>query len=215
MGILELLGFKDSGSALQVLRSRKGLGGADFQRSFNQGQFIRQIFLKHFNKADGFFSEILIRGGLSMVNTNMTASAARSIVNILKKRGFPKNESAITVRVRPPMKIKYKVYDLLDTQVIGALNAKIQKYNLEEESLVANQRVNKTAKLLSEAVTKAIADSAKKNYRVLHRLTTFFKQRAWLQISDSSERYRLREEIGILLSNAYRKTGKMQKAEHV
>ena len=54
-GLLELLGFKKSGSTLQVLRSRKVLRGADFQRCYNQGQFIRQMILKHFDKISGFF----------------------------------------------------------------------------------------------------------------------------------------------------------------
>jgi len=215
MGLLELLGFKDTGSALQVLRSRSGLGGSDYQRSYNQGQFIRQTILKHFNKTDGFFSEILLRGGLSLVNTNLTASSARSIVNSLKKKGFPKNESSVTVRIRPKMRMEYKVYDLMDTEVVGALSKKIQRFNLNKHDIIANQRENKTYRRLNSAVEKAVADSAKKNYRVLHRLTTYFKQRAWLQVADSAERYRLREQIGILLSDAYRKQGKTRKADKV
>ena len=62
MGIIELLGQRDSKSTLQVLRSRKGLGGDDYQRCFNQGQYIRQMILRHFTKADGLLGEILIRG---------------------------------------------------------------------------------------------------------------------------------------------------------
>ncbi|MGA1308141.1 MAG: hypothetical protein ACO30M_09665, partial [Candidatus Kapaibacteriota bacterium] len=47
IGIIELLGQRDSKSTLQVLRSRKGLGGDDYQRCFNQGQYIRQMLLRH------------------------------------------------------------------------------------------------------------------------------------------------------------------------
>ena len=103
----------------------------------------------------------------------------------------------------------------MDTEVVGALSKKIQRFNLNKHDIVANQRENKTYRRLNSAVEKAVADSAKKNYRVLHRLTTYFKQRAWLQVADSAERYRLREEIGILLSNAYRKQGKNREADKV
>ncbi|HRK58936.1 MAG TPA: LCP family protein, partial [Candidatus Kapabacteria bacterium] len=109
MGIIEMLGFKDSKATLQVLRSRKGLGGDDYQRCYNQGQFIRQSILSHFKRFDGVMGDVLLRGGLKFTNTNITPVIASSIIDELQKVNFPRSGNAVSVHVRPRMKMKFKV----------------------------------------------------------------------------------------------------------
>jgi hypothetical protein len=99
---------------LQLLRSRKGLGGDDYQRVYSQGQFMRQMMLNHFNKFTGILGNLFIRAGLLFVETNMNADDAIGIVGQLEKNNFPKSPDDIIVRVRPAHKIKYKVFDFSD-----------------------------------------------------------------------------------------------------
>jgi len=70
MGILEMLGYSDPSSQLQVLRSRTALGNGDFQRSYSQGQFVRQMLLKNFHIMTGFDGGIVDRGGRVWVESN-------------------------------------------------------------------------------------------------------------------------------------------------
>ena len=111
MGILELLGYRQSSETLQVLRSRNVLGGDDFQRTYNQGQFIRQAVLNHFDKLTGFFRGLVLRGGLSLVKTNLTYDKAAYIIDRLEKNNLTSDPDNITVRVRPAIPIKFKKFN--------------------------------------------------------------------------------------------------------
>ncbi|MFH1051181.1 MAG: hypothetical protein V1779_09680 [bacterium] len=215
-GILELLGFKNSGSALQILRSRSALGGDDYQRCYNQAQFIRQMFLKHFDKLTGFFSEILIRGGLSLVETNMTYPTIANILEKLKAKGFPSNPDDIVIRIRPPIDIKYKVFDFSDDNIMADLENKVDSYISRNSTTATGFDPSKRASsILFGKVKTAIADSAKFPERVINNLKTLFNQRAWLQVEDKAQRDTIRERFGVLLYNAYIKRGQAAKANEV
>ncbi|HCN05331.1 MAG TPA: hypothetical protein DIS79_06895, partial [Bacteroidetes bacterium] len=70
IGLLELLGYKENASGtLRVLRSRQAYSAGDFQRVYNQGQFIRQALLRNFERTDGFLGEVAIRAALMLVET--------------------------------------------------------------------------------------------------------------------------------------------------
>lgn len=89
MGIIELLGYNDnSASTLRVLRSRKAFATGDHQRSYNQGQFIRQAILKVCDKTDGIFGQIGIRAALALASTNLSFDATSYLLSELKKHGF-------------------------------------------------------------------------------------------------------------------------------
>ncbi len=215
-GILELLGFKNSGSALQVLRSRSALGGDDYQRCYNQAQFIRQMLLKHFDKLTGFFSEVLIRGGLALVETNMTYPNVSNILEKLKAKGFPSSPDDVVIRIRPPIDIKYKVYNFSDDQIMSDLGNKVDSYISRNSTTATGINTSgRTSRILMGKVKTAIADSAKYPERVISNLKTLFNQRAWLQIEDIALRDTVREKFGVLLYNAYIKRGQAAKANEV
>ena len=220
MGIIELLGFKDPHSTLQVLRSRKGLGGDDYQRCYNQGQFIRQMLLKHFGKLTGFFGDILLRGGLALINTNITYDKAKDIINKLNNKGFPKNDTSVTVKVRPPIMLNYKVYDFSNQEIITQLEKRIERFNENngEIDTTTGEVVHtsyKVAPRLWNAIKQSIKDTARNSLRVIGNLRTYFDQRAWLQVSDKNDREKIREQICILLMSAYTKMKKPTQADEV
>ena len=215
MGIIEFLGFKNPANTLQVLRSRKGLGGDHYQRCYTQGQFIRQAMLSHFNKFTGVFGSVLIRAGLLFVETNMTADVAIDIVDKLEKTGFPKAD-LVNVKIRPPSKMKYKVYDFNDT-TISQLTKKIENFNkprFEKETESPQPKVN-VVNRLNNVIHGAIADSAKRPAAVISKLNPYFQQRAWMQVNNKNERIRIRNEFQTLLVNAYIKRNKPEEAEKV
>ncbi len=218
MGILEWLGFKKSGTALQVLRSRSGFAGNDFQRHYNQAQFIRQSLLKNFDKFTGFWGDVLVRGGLALVKTNLTASKLNEILSSLKKKGFPKSKDDISVRIRPPMAIRYKLFDFTDHEAVRVLSDKIEG--------LSTKRINKrdstytpptvrAENILHSAIEQARLDSANNPTLVINKLHILFDQRAWLQVSDLAVRSQIRDEIGELLFDAYTKKKQFDKASRV
>ena len=213
MGLLELFGVKDSRSGLQVLRSRKGLGGDDFQRCYNQAQFIRQMMLRHFGKVAGTFGDVIIRGGLAFVETNLTAKTVSNIVEQLKDRGFGDRPEDVCVRVRPALGMKFKVHDFTQQEVFDELKKRIENHNVHSGE-EASKTVN-VANRLWTVIKSASADSAKSPSKVVRKLETYFNQRAWMQVPDHEDRAVIRTHISDLLASAYRRTKKEAKAAHV
>ncbi len=214
MGLIEFLGFKDSKSTLQVLRSRTGLGGDDFQRCYNQGQFIRQMFLKQFSKFDGVLGEIMIRGGLALVETNLNTAILKDIIAKLKAHGFPKSPDDISNRVRPPMGNQFKVYDFTSESTIKSLRQKIERFNAER-GMDTIKAVTNVSKILWSLLRSSSQDTAKRPNNVIKNLSTYFDQHAWLQVENKKERDSIREQFCILLKSAYIKKKQFDKATRV
>jgi len=217
MGIIELLGQRDSKSTLQVLRSRKGLGGDDYQRCFNQGQYIRQMILRHFSKADGLMGEVLIRGGLAFMNSNLSVEGIKGIVYDLNKAGFPKDASSIIVRVRPETGIKYKVYNFNDSASIKQLKSKIERFNAfmaKKDSSYAKKSIDPAGKL-NRVLNALAADTAQKPKKVLEQLHPYFDQHAWMQVHNEKERFTIRQRMGDYLIASFNKIGKPENAKWV
>ncbi|MFM6956944.1 MAG: hypothetical protein ACKOX1_10415, partial [Ignavibacteria bacterium] len=103
MGIIELLGYKDNAaSTLRVLRSRKAFATGDHQRSYNQGQFIRQAILKVFDQTDDLVGKVGIRAALALANTNLSYDATTYLLDELRKHGFHSmGHERIWVRMKP------------------------------------------------------------------------------------------------------------------
>lgn len=206
MGIIEFLGFKDSKSYLQVLRSRTGLGGDDFQRCYNQGQFIRQNILKNFRRLDGMIGEVLIRGGIAMVETNLSTSNVKDIIAKLKGKGFPRSEADISIRVRPPMPSNFKVYDFSDEKVVNQLKQKIEFFNQSQYDIDSSKKPQDSVsveRILKNAIARAALDTAKKPQNSINTLKVFYEQHAWLQVPDLGKRQALRSNISNILINSY------------
>lgn len=215
MGILEWLGYKNSANTLQVLRSRKGLGGDDYQRTYNQGQFMRQMMIEHFGKLTGLLGSVFLRGGFSIVDTDLETDKASQIIDALDYRGFPKSREDIVVLVRPPIRIPFKEYDFTDKNVIKELSKQIEDYNEKHKKSYSNKKTVKVEDVLAEAISSAAQDSAKSPIKVIHRLKTYYSQRAWLQVEDKHRRAQLRDGICTLLADAYEKRKQYTKAQEI
>lgn len=216
MGVLELLGYSDPKSTLQVLRSRTALGGDDYQRTYNQAQFIRQMILKNFDLLQGFIGEIVIRGGLSLVETNLNYDICKNIVYQLSSKGFPKDEKSIYIKIRPPMNIKFRVYDFTNMEVIADLTSKIENRNYKNGINNFSDSLDEVVeRKLQNAILKSRQDSAKYPDRVIRNLKTYFDQKAWLQISNIKKRSQVRDEIANLLFYAYGRKKDFKTAEYI
>ncbi len=210
MGILEWLGYEDAGSALQVLRSRHTIAGDDYQRCYNQSQFIRQVILKYFDKFDGLMGEVFIRGGLALVETNLTAAKAKSIISGLKKNGFGDADD-IYVRVRPPIALRFRNFDFTDKNTFNKLVQMIENKDNKDDSAFVNLVFSR----MDTELLRAAEDSAKSPKLVINRLRTYFSQRAWLQISDQKKREEIRGRFERMLSDAYIKRKELEKAVEI
>jgi anionic cell wall polymer biosynthesis LytR-Cps2A-Psr (LCP) family protein len=214
MGVLEFLGFKESGSALQVLRSRKVFGGDDYQRTYNQAQFIKQMMIKHFSKFDGVMGDILLRGALAMITTDLDYSTAKKIITDLRAKGFPRDNNSITIRIRPPIPIKYKIYDFNDPKVVKSMESQIEHKNSKESLETFNADVF-VKSILWDAIEKAKKDTLSRPNNVINGLSTIFEQRAWLQVKNINERSIIRNQIALMLSRAYEKKKQPDKAKKI
>jgi Na+-transporting methylmalonyl-CoA/oxaloacetate decarboxylase gamma subunit len=214
IGILDFLGYKDPRSTLQVLRSRTALGGDDYQRCYNQGQFIRQMLLRHFTSLTGEIGEVLLTGGLSLVNTNLTPSVVKGIISALSQKNFPFSGSGITIKVRPPVPIDYKVYDFTNQNTVDNLQKKIEYKNSKSIDDSLKVVVNVASKL-KKLISSAIADTAKHPERAIKTLSIYFEQHAWLQVTDINTRNLLRDEIANILITCYNKKKQYESANKV
>ncbi len=218
MGLLELLGFQDNAkSTLQSLRSRHSYGIGDFQRSYNQGQFIRQMILKQTPSLDdGIMTGILLRGALLLVDTDLSSEQASSYLMQMKSKGFGKKED-IVVRMKPSMKMQVTAFDFTDPNVVAALQkqndrtASKQKTSKKTGDEMSGQIVSKLEKLL----TSSKRNLPKNPKAVVGQLEPYFKQRAWLQVTTISQRATLRSEFGLQLTQAYTLLKKSDQAEKV
>jgi anionic cell wall polymer biosynthesis LytR-Cps2A-Psr (LCP) family protein len=221
MGLLELLGYKDnSDQMLRILRTRKSYASGDYQRSYNQGQFIRQMMLKHFNKMTGLEGDVFLFAGLMLVETNISFKQASMIVEKLESKGFPKSEDDVFVRMMPRVQYHFLEYDFTNQLMMDSLFYKIYtKYddpdlNLRHAQGTAQENAY-LVKKLTAMIKKAESDSSKFPLRVISSLKTPYEQRIWFQIKDSIFRAHFRGKICILLENAYKKTGKNTEAESI
>lgn len=221
MGIMELLGYKDnSDKMLRILRSRKIFASGDYHRCYNQGQFIRQMILKHFNKLTGMEGKILLYAALMLTESNLSHDQAEKIIYMLDSKGFPRSEHDVIVRIMPRAKYRFRQYDFTDNISVDSLHKNIfykyKKPDLNSEHMIGYSEVNlNLMKKLNRLIDKAVKDSADHPLRVISTLKTPFEQRIWFQVKDSIYRGFVRRQICLLLSDAYLKTGKIKEANSV
>ena len=215
IGLIELLGYKNAVSTLRVLRSRTGLGGDDYQRVYNQSQFIRQNITNRWGLFNSFSGEILIRAGLLLTESNLTYDKVIEIREELNTHGFS-SKTNIEIRIKPPIPIKYKVFELTNPEVIAALSSKISSFNQHHygDSVIHNKDVGgKVSHILMRDINNSINSNFKGNS--LRKLNIYFEQKAWLQIDNISERDSVRELLCNTLINYYTKRKDMDKANAI
>ena len=216
MGIIELLGYDDnSASTLRVLRSRKAFATGDHQRSYNQGQFIRQAILKVFDRTDGMLGQIGIRAALALASTNLSYDATSYILSELKNHGFSSASSQkIWVRMKPNYLASMKLFNF-DSSNVHTIEKQIEKkvkYMIADSSRKTPAGYERRIKHL---VKKVSADTAKSPIRVINALAFPYKQKSWIQIKDKSERLIVRNSICNMLIQAYNKTGKFNESKEI
>ena len=206
LGLIELLGYKNSVQTLKVLRSRTGLGGDDFQRVYNQAQFIKQNLVANFNTFNSLMGDLVIRAGLAMVDTDLSPDKLFYLRDELKKKGFGNNSNDVTVKIRPPMPIKFKIYDLDKPEVILALSSKIDAFNKTQkhDSDKNNLNIDINSSVVNQ-LSKIIKNSKndKQTANGIRNMTTLYSQRAWLQISNLHLRDSIRTEFCNTLAGLY------------
>ncbi|HVZ41585.1 MAG TPA: hypothetical protein VHI13_20050 [Candidatus Kapabacteria bacterium] len=217
-GVLELLGFRQNADdALRILRSRQAFASGDFQRSFNQGQFMRQMLLANLERMSGLDGEIAMRAGLFIVNTNLTLDTLKGIVGCLAKHNLAASPAHITVSVKPEYYAKMAVFNFRDPQAMGALlnriNAKAAQLGIagnNGDSVMAGFR-----RSIGQLLARAAQDTEKVPVRAVASLRRCFQQRVWWQISDLTERSRVRRQLGTVLAAAYQRSGHADEAQRV
>ncbi|MBU3741648.1 MAG: hypothetical protein FGM24_05110 [Candidatus Kapabacteria bacterium] len=215
IGLLELLGYRDNAtSTLRVLRSRQAYASGDFQRSYNQGQFIRQVMLRHFQNTDGIVGDIAIRAALVLVETDLTYDRVTSILDALRSHGFGTSADRAWVRLKPSVIAKFKVYDFNNenvNQINTMISNKISKLGLDSVPITTETYERR----LNRIIEGAAADSAKSPQRVIGKLRRPYEQRAWLQVPDRSLRKQHRDRLTGLLMSAYQRTKNQPAADRI
>lgn len=217
IGIIEWLGYENSKQTLQVLRSRKVLGGGDWQRTYNQGKFMKQAILKSFNNYGGLFGDLVLMGGLSLVETNLNTGTVNAILKKLKANDFGQSED-ITLRIRPEFKYEFKNFDFDDKTVMSQLQSKVEGYSTKKNGVTDPK--NSVDTLVISKLDRAIrvaakSDSTGRNAETINSLKTIFQQKAWMQITNKKARHRYRERIKDLLVSAYTKKKEPENAEKI
>ena len=215
IGLLELLGYKDNASStLRVLRSRQAYSSGDFQRVYNQGQFMRQALRKNVDRTDGLFGSLALRAALMLVETNLSYDNARSLLDALKASGFTGREDQIWVRLKPAMIAKLKIYEF-DTANVSTIDRQMSSkmHRLHLDSVKITQGTYEAR--LENLIAKASRDSAKSPGSVIRLLQRPYEQRAWLQVTDRDRRHVYRDRVCTLLSMAYKRTKNTEAAKRV
>ncbi len=216
IGLLELMGYKDNASStLRVLRSRKAYATGDYQRSYNQGQFIRQAILRTFDKTDDILGQLAMRAALVIVETNLTYDATQYLLSELRSHGFSSSTAQRAwVRMKPEMISRFQVFDF-DSSGVNNLDAQISK---RVDPTIPDSAAKRSAdyeRRLTGIIDRAAADSAKSPRKVITNLHRPFSQRAWLQIQDRRKRAAMRNRICGLLISAYSRTGQQHSVAQV
>lgn len=216
MGILRFLGYNEK-ETLQILRSRRGFAIGDYQRVYNQAQFMRQVVLKYFNTVNGPLRPVIINGMLGLVRTNLNYSLATNLLDQLEQSNLTANPNNITIKIRPSLKTDFKIYDFSDPTVIAKLNQKIEQ--IDNHSSDSTRKIKNidayVFNKLNRAIQSAESDTAKNPTRAISKVQTFYNQKAWHQISDITHRNEIRDRIANVLITSYKKKNNLNKANEI
>lgn len=221
LGLLELLGFKgNSVQTLRLLRSRQAFGLGDYQRSFNQGEFIRQMILSKYKTITDMPGDLAVRAGLLLVDTDLTYGIVNDIIDKLNKSGFPKSESDISHFLKPRMKYDFHNFNFLSKSSRDSLYRQVMRtaknLEIDDGGKNNNGRISRRVmRKLNAIIKSAERDSIRFPQFVISRLDKVFNQRTWYQIEDVNLRFTVMNKICNLLIKAYDRTNQVDKAQSV
>lgn len=201
IGIIEKLGFKDPKSTLQILRDRKSYRIGDFQRSYNQGNFISGAIYK-FNHLTENTNDIIFDIFLGLVETNLSKD------DIIDLKSYFTNlkKNQITNFVKPKINTNFEEIDLFNTFEYDSI---IVSNDLGAFDNTSEFVAGKLLEILEEV------DSYKNNQVKINKLKRYFEQKAWLQISDLRIRSAIKNRFKDILTQAYTDIGKFQEAQKI
>lgn len=220
IGLLELLGYEgDAVQKLRMLRSRKAFGSGDHQRSFNQGQFIRQILLAFIPKIDDITAEFMLRAGMLLVETNVDVSTLMDIRAKLLAKGFPRSPDDVLLHTKPRYGHQYLAYDFTDegssSDFYGVVSNTAKRLGLKENPHASEETTNLAKGKLDKILDKALRDTIKNPEAVVKALKVPFDQRSWFQLIDRDTRRQYRDRICHMLIQAYTRLNKKAEADKV
>lgn len=201
IGIIEKLGFKDPKSTLQILRDRKSYRIGDFQRSYNQGNFISGAIYK-FNHLTENTNDIIFDIFLGLVETNLSKD------DIIDLKSYFTNlkKNQITNFVKPKINTNFEEIDLFNTFEYDSI---LVSKDLGAFDNTSEFVAGKLLEILEEV------DSYKNNQVKINKLKRYFEQKAWLQISDLRIRSAIKNRFKDILTQAYTDIGKFQEAQKI
>lgn len=213
VGLLELIGYKSNAiSTLRVLRSRQAYRAGDFQRAYNQGRFIRSILLREIPDAHRFVKGLLLRGALSMVETNLPFDKAQQIAEELVSHGFNGTADRSWVRLEPPVLLRVQAFDFDSANIEAlhaAVDAKVSGLLKDSTRITTDTYERQLQNLLAKA------DAANSAASVIRLLQRPFEQRAWMQVTNRKKRGEYREHLCRSLEKAYRTVKNVKKADAI
>jgi len=221
LGLLELLGFKDNSvQTLRLLRSRQAFGIGDYQRSYNQGEFIRQIIQSKYRTITEMPGDLAIRAGLLLVDTDLSYSIIKKIIGNLNKSSFPKSDADISHFLKPKMNYDFSNFDFLSKASRDSLYRLIMRtaknLGIDDSGKNNNGKISRRVlKNLNTLIKSADRESIRFPQLVISRLERVYNQRSWIQIEDMKLRYELMKRICNLLISAYERTNQKEKARSV
>lgn len=216
IGIIDWLGYKNPNSTLQVLRARKNYKLGDFQRIYNQANFIKKAISKSYSNYNGIFGDLILEGILSIFDSNLSSEKINNLLNTLKLNNFS-GETDIDIRIMPKNRNKYFDYDFNNEKELLSLQLEMEnfyskKYKSDQDS---SSFYDKLESKLYFMLNQAILDSAKNPTLVINKLSTLFKQKAWFQIKDLKTRLDIRNTFAKLLKDAYIRKNQIDNANEI
>ncbi len=195
MGLLEILGYEQPDATLRILRSRKIFKGSDYQRTYNQGQFIAQNLARYAPRITGSTGDGLIVAGLMIAETSLNSEQAQNLRDTLVQALMHEN-GEIVVRMRPRININFTAFDFNDHKFMDSV------HNVITEHAGIGTAVDSTILSLVEEAEQAMDRNP---WRTAQLLLRPFEQQIWLQMQNLPVRYATRARIAMLLSEAYRR----------
>lgn len=203
IGLIEKLGFKNPSVTLQMLRDRKSYRTGDYQRTYNQGKFIRKSILK---SKELFFTnnDLILNFFLNIVSTNLKIDDIKDIIAQIDLANL--TESMIVNELKPKIITSYEEIDLFNSAQYDSLIAKNEINVFESKSEYV---AGKLLEILDDAEFKNSSQIK------VNKLKRYFEQKAWLQISDLRIRNAIKSRFKDILSQAYTDLGKFKDAQKV
>lgn len=203
IGLIEKLGFKNPSVTLQMLRDRKSYRTGDYQRTYNQGKFIKKSILKS-KELFSTNNDLILIFFLNIVSTNLKIEDIKNIISQIDLANL--NESKISNKLKPKIITTYEEIDLFNSAQYDSLIAKNEINVFESKSEFV---AGKLLEILDEAEFKNSSQIK------VNKLKRYFEQKAWLQISDLRIRNAIKSRFKDILSQAYTDLGKFKDAQKV